>query len=73
MGESLNEITVDRKLLDIFEEAFNLYYSFETCNDPTNSPEFQVSLMFDSESEMTSNFMRNFFVLGKNKEMYSTI
>lgn len=38
----MSEITVDRKLLDIFEEAFDLYYSFETCDEPTNSPEFQV-------------------------------
>lgn len=42
----MSEITVDRKLLDIFEEAFNLHYSFETCNDPTNSVEFQVSQFF---------------------------
>lgn len=58
MGEPSNETTVDRKLMDIFEEAFNLYYSFETCNDPTNSPEFQVSLFdFDTENdcEMTFN------------------
>lgn len=38
-----NSTTVDRKLHEIFEEAFDLYNSFETCNDPTNSPEFQVS------------------------------
>lgn len=38
----MSEIAVDRKLLDIFEEAFDLYYSFETCNEPTNSSEFQV-------------------------------
>lgn len=43
MTEATNETTVDRKLFEIFEEAFDLYDSFETCNDPTNSPEFQVS------------------------------
>lgn len=44
MAESVEEnSTVDRKLQDIFDEAFDLYNSFETCNDPTNSPEFQVS------------------------------
>lgn len=44
MAESVpNDITVDRKLCDIFEEAFDLYDSFDTCNDPTNSPEFQVN------------------------------
>lgn len=37
------EIPVDRKLDDIFEEAYNLYNSFDDCNDPTNSSEFQVS------------------------------
>lgn len=44
MAESAEEnTTVDRKLNEIFEEAFDLYDSFETCQDPTNSPEFQVS------------------------------
>lgn len=44
MAESVEEnTTVDRKLHDIFDEAFDLLNSFETCNDPTNSPEFQVS------------------------------
>ena len=42
----MSEITVDRKLLDIFEEAFDLYYSFETCTEPTNTPEFQVLILF---------------------------
>lgn len=42
MAETTEEITVDRKLHEIFDEAFNLYNSFETCNDPTNSSEFQV-------------------------------
>ncbi|XP_055305632.1 immunoglobulin-binding protein 1 [Sitodiplosis mosellana] len=40
----MSETTVDRKLLDIFEEAFDLYYSFETCTEPTNSPEFQSKI-----------------------------
>lgn len=43
MSEENSETTVDRKLFEIFEEAFDLNYSFETCNDPTNSPEFQVN------------------------------
>lgn len=42
MTEESSETTVDRKLFEIFEEAFDLYNSFDTCNDPTNSPEFQV-------------------------------
>lgn len=47
MAESTtDEITVDRKLCDIFEEAFDLYDSFDTCNDPTNSSEFQVNKYF---------------------------
>lgn len=41
-----NETTVDRKLYEIFEEAFELYYSFESSNDATNSPEFQVIILF---------------------------
>lgn len=42
MNKIESELTVDRKLSEIFEEAFDLFNSFETCNDPTNSPEFQV-------------------------------
>lgn len=42
MVDSSNETTVDRKLSDIFGEAYALYNSFDTCNEPTNSPEFQV-------------------------------
>lgn len=41
----MSEITVDRKLLDIFEEAFDLYYSFESSTEATNSPEFQVMML----------------------------
>lgn len=44
MAESTSEeTTVDRKLFEIFDEAFDLYNSFDTCNDPLNSPEFQVN------------------------------
>lgn len=42
MAES-GDSTVDRKLGEIFEEAFDLYDSFDTCNDPSNGPEFQVN------------------------------
>lgn len=42
----MSEITVDKKLLDIFEEAFDLFYSFEKCTDPTNSLEFQVNAKY---------------------------
>lgn len=45
MAEATSETTADRKLHEIFEEAFDSYDSFETCNDPTNSPEFQVSFL----------------------------
>lgn len=38
----MTETTADRKLSEIFGEAFELYNSFEICEDPTNSPEFQV-------------------------------
>lgn len=39
-----NETTVDRKLYDIFEEAFQLYNNMEECAEPTNSPEVQVNI-----------------------------
>lgn len=45
MSDEITETTVDRKLFEIFEEAFDLNGSFETCNDPTNSPEFQASIV----------------------------
>lgn len=43
-AETTDEYTVDRKLSDIFEEAYHLYYSFESCNEPTNSSGFQVNI-----------------------------
>lgn len=42
MAASVDEIPIDRKLEDIFEEAYNAYTAFDDCVDPTNSPEFQV-------------------------------
>lgn len=36
------EITVDRKLTEIFEEGYKLYDKFDTRQDSTNSDEFQV-------------------------------
>lgn len=41
----MTETTVDRKLFEIFDEAFDLYNSFETSEDPTNSVECQVNEM----------------------------
>lgn len=41
--EKMTETTVDRKLFEIFDEAFQLYNSFETSSESTNSPEFQVN------------------------------
>lgn len=38
----MTEQTVDRKLFEIFDEAFKLYNDFETCAEPTNSVECQV-------------------------------
>lgn len=35
------EVTIDRKLIDIFDEAYHLYDSFEIRQDPTNSDSFQ--------------------------------
>lgn len=34
---------INRKLSEIFDEGYHLYNSFDTCNDPVNSPEFQVN------------------------------
>lgn len=40
MAES---VQIDRKLSDIFEEAFDLYDSLDECTEPTNSAEVQVN------------------------------
>lgn len=42
MAASNNE-TEDRRLGDIFNEAYNLYYDFEKSQLATNSAEFQVT------------------------------
>lgn len=44
MAASVEEIPIDRKLNDIFEEAYNLYTGFDDCVEPTNSSEFQVRI-----------------------------
>lgn len=38
------EVTIDRKLIDIFDEAYHLYDSFEIRQDPTNSDSFQTDI-----------------------------
>ena len=38
----MTETEANRKLSEIFNEAFDLYDSFETSTEPTNSLEFQV-------------------------------
>ena len=45
MAEASNSdenLTVDRKLSEIFEEAYHLYNDFENNQEPTNSTEYQV-------------------------------
>lgn len=37
-----NEITIDRKLSEIFSEGYDIFQSLPERSDPTNSPEFQV-------------------------------
>ncbi|XP_055547432.1 immunoglobulin-binding protein 1 [Wyeomyia smithii] len=54
-----NEIPIDRKLSDIFEEAYNLMNTFDTCYDPTNSPEFQANIkkcigLFEDSTRLVS-------------------
>lgn len=39
-----NEVPVDRKLSEIFSEGYEAYQKLPERTDPTNSPEFQVSL-----------------------------
>lgn len=54
-----NEITVDRKLSEIFEEAYNLMDSFGSCFEPTNSSEFQSNIkkcigLFEDSTRLVS-------------------
>lgn len=54
MAASVDVIPIDRKLDDIFEEAYNLYTGFDDCVEPTNSPDFQVcGKTFDAIEIMT--------------------
>lgn len=43
MAESDGFIPIDKKLSDIFKEAFEFYLHINETSEPTNSPEFQVS------------------------------
>lgn len=65
MAASVDEIPIDRKLDDIFEEAYNLYNGFDDCVEPTNSSEFQVCSKMplfattDESKSMTHPIMHN--------------
>lgn len=48
----MNEQKVEKRLEEIYDEAYTLYETFDRREDPSNSPEFQVS-----------NFCRKFIVL----------
>lgn len=39
----MNEQKVEKRLEEIYDEAYTLYESFDKREDPGNSPEFQVS------------------------------
>lgn len=39
----MNEQKVEKRLEEIYDEAYTLYESFDRREDPGNSPEFQVS------------------------------
>jgi hypothetical protein len=39
-----SEITIDRKLFEIYSEAYDLYKDLEKRDDPSNSPEYQVCI-----------------------------
>lgn len=37
-----DQVPIDRKLIEIYEEGYNLYDTFDSRQDPTNSENFQV-------------------------------
>ena len=46
MSEATNEIPLDRKLNEIFDEGYSAMHRLdENAALPSNAPEFQVSLM----------------------------
>lgn len=81
-SEIEDESQINRKLSEIFDEGFTLYNSFDTCNDPINSTEFQVTFSihnlhrfytFGSGLENLSFKTHIFhFTLGTNKKMHET-
>lgn len=44
----------DRKLHDIFDQAFDMFYSFENRYDATNSNDFQVKNIYYMSNVTTS-------------------
>uniref|UniRef100_A0A8D8E4P0 Immunoglobulin-binding protein 1 n=1 Tax=Culex pipiens TaxID=7175 RepID=A0A8D8E4P0_CULPI len=54
-----SETTIDRKLSEIFGEAYHLLGTFETCYEPINSPEFQANIkkcigLFEDSTRLVS-------------------
>lgn len=47
MAES-QDIPIDRKLSEIFQDGYDLMSTMDTCYDPTNSSEVQVSNFFSN-------------------------
>lgn len=70
------EITIDRKLIDIFDEAYFLYDSFETRQDPTNSDLFQGDIkkcikLFEDATRLVS--LCGVFSSNESHEEISTV
>lgn len=57
-AETADESQINSKLSEIFDEGFHLYNSFDSCNDPVNSTEFQVNL--------SSKLLSTHFVFSNN-------
>nr|XP_029709153.1 immunoglobulin-binding protein 1-like [Aedes albopictus] len=59
MAETHQEIPIDRKLSEIFQEAYDLMGTLDTCYDPTNSPEVQTKIkkcigLFEDSTRLVS-------------------
>lgn len=69
MAASVDEIPIDRKLDDIFEEAYNLYTGFDDCVDPTNGTDFQVCNKFCDAVEIMTHYNHNQTYLFSSKKL----
>lgn len=61
MAASVNDKPIDRKLDEIFEEAYHMFDEFDNCMEATNSTEVQVRIHGQRISFAVGNNQTNLF------------